>query len=890
MPTAVIKVRNQRGKFVQARTLLDSCSTVNLISENFANSLNLPKLSCYVKIGAVDKLSTVSKYHVKITFQSVYNNSQFQLNCLIVPNIAGVVPNDTFLRNQFNIPGNIHLADPQFHLPKPVDLLLASSTTFSVLNVGQIKLHHHDSTIGLQKTLLGWVVVGGTNNLVTSTSSVCNVVKLDKLLERFWIIEDFDHEPVKSRDEVACEEHYSKHTSRDPISGRYVVRLPFRDNKFDLGGSKLQALTRFHALERKFECKPSFKEEYSKVMEEYISLGHMVLCNEISLDGEYYLPHHAVNKESSETTKLRVVFDASAKTSTDISLNDVLMVGPTIQNTIFEQILRFRIHPYVITGDIEKMYRQILVHPDDRRFQKVLWYHQGKIQSFKLNTVTFGMASAPFLAIRTIQQLARDEAHQFPRASKLLLRDFHVDDFISGADTLEEIVAIRDEMVTLLQRGGFIIRKWASNHPDALDPIEQKIFDLDSAVKERTVQKTLGIVWNSQEDLFQYSLTPVDPQTSSTKRKLLSEISKIFDPLGLLGPISLYAKVLIQDCWKAKQPIKIELHGFCDASLHGYGACLFVKSTDSRENTLVRLIASKSRVAPLSGVTIPRLELYATSILKRLYVEVKKQLDFLINRSILWSDSTIVLCWLKKAPHLLRTFESNRVADLQSLNNQVEWRHVQSKDNPADALSRGQLPSDFAENTLWVSGPSWLASAESKWPFQNPPSSQNLSGLQEESCLTIAPSSSSSTGDDILSRFSSYERLVRVVALISRWRQPSRDVEKSTPSRSDFKNPSDRTRKEVECVRPLLTSEIISSENKILSLVQKQGFPTEYRHLSELINGVRKGTPFDKLCPFIGTDKLIRVGGRLNKSQLPYDQKHPILLPSNHHVTQLIIR
>ena len=100
----------------------------------------------------------------------------------------------------------------------------------------------------------------------------------------------------------------------------------------------------------------------------------MTLCDDTT-EG-CYLPHHAVIKTASETTKVRVVFDASAKTSTGISLNEVLLIGSTIQNTIFEQVLRFRTHKYVITADIKKMYRQVLVHPDDRKFQKIFWYHK----------------------------------------------------------------------------------------------------------------------------------------------------------------------------------------------------------------------------------------------------------------------------------------------------------------------------------------------------------------------------------------------------------------------------------------------------------------------------------------------------------------------------------
>ncbi|XP_023314005.1 uncharacterized protein LOC111693517 [Trichogramma pretiosum] len=285
-------------------------------------------------------------------------------------------------------------------------------------------------------------------------------------------------------------------------------------------------------------------------MDEYLSMGHMTLCDD-NEDG-YYLPHHAVIKESSETTKVRVVFDASAKTTTGISLNDTLMIGPTIQNTIFEQILKFRIHRIVVTADIAKMYRQILIHPEDRKFQKIFWFHDVKIKAFQLNTLTFGTAAAPFLAIRTMHQLARDEAHDFPLASKLLQRDFYFDDFVSGANSIEEILTIQKERISLLGRGGFLIRQWASNHESILNNIDKKFFDLDCMIKEGTIQKTLGITWNSQDDVLQYTLKHVNTQVVATKRNLLSELSKIFDPLGLLGPVILYAKLLIQECWKAK--------------------------------------------------------------------------------------------------------------------------------------------------------------------------------------------------------------------------------------------------------------------------------------------------------------------------------------------------
>ncbi|XP_023247286.1 uncharacterized protein LOC111643521 [Copidosoma floridanum] len=181
-------------------------------------------------------------------------------------------------------------------------------------------------------------------------------------------------------------------------------------------------------------------------MQEYIDLGHMTLVNNESFGG-YFMPYHAVLKPSSTTTKSRVVFNASAKTDKGLSLNEMLMVGPTIQPKLFDHIFRFHTHTFVITADIERMYRQILVDPRDRLYQQIFWFHEGRIRTFELNTVTFGVSSAPFLAIRTIHQLAEDEKADFPKASAILKRDFYVDDLLSGADSVAEVVQIRNELI-----------------------------------------------------------------------------------------------------------------------------------------------------------------------------------------------------------------------------------------------------------------------------------------------------------------------------------------------------------------------------------------------------------------------------------------------------------
>ena len=723
----------------------------------------------------------------------------------------------------------------------------------------------------------------------------CKLSNLTKQLENFWSIEDVNCKSVKSLDELACETHYVTNTTRN-IDGRYVVRLPFRQDKPNLGDSRAIALKRFHIVIKKLNSNPDLDREYRKVMQEYIDLGHMSIIDDESSDG-YYMPHHCVIKTSSDTTKVRVVFDASAPSSNGVSLNNTLFVGRTMQDTLFETLLRFRVHVYVLTANIAKMYRQILIHPKDRRYQRIFWLIDNAIRVLQLNTVTFGVSAAAYLAIRTIIQLAREESENFPLASQILERDLYVDDLLTGADTLDEIFKIRDEIIELSKRGGFDIRQWASNHQHALDNIDEKIFDLDCTVKENPVSKTLGVVWNSQCDEFIYTVRQINTDDKITKRNILSKIAKIFDPLGLLGPVVFAVKIILQDCWKAKiewdesvpqelyckwnmyvnqleqirdltidrkilidKPEYVEIHGFCDASKVGYGACIYIRSTDNYGRVVVRLACSKSRVAPPKEITIPRLELCGAQTLARLYKQTQNARIFPIKRVIFWPDSTIVLHWLKKSPELLKTFEANRVTEIQALGPSIEWRHIRTEHNPADALSRGQFPSEFLRNKTWFEGPSWLRHCENSWPVIVEITVLELPGLKKMTCLLI-----NSLKCDLFERFSSYSTMLNTIAYCLRVR----------PS-NIYNGPT------------ITITERLEAERKILFIIQREQYHEEINLL--LTKDKVKDNRLAAFNPFLDEHNLLRVGGRLLNSKVALYQKHLILLSSRRHVTDLIIR
>ncbi|XP_036149718.1 uncharacterized protein LOC118647894 [Monomorium pharaonis] len=177
-------------------------------------------------------------------------------------------------------------------------------------------------------------------------------------------------------------------------------------------------------------------------MSEYESLEHMQIVPESQPEPQpvYYLPHHGVMREHSLTTKLRVVFNGSSRTTSGVSLNDLLHTGAKLQTNLFDVLVWFSKFHCVFVSDMEKMYRQIKVHPEDWKFQRILWFNQSNcLRTYELTTVTYGLACAPFLALRTLLQLIEDEGQNFPRAIPSLTKGRYVDDVFGGADSIDEV-------------------------------------------------------------------------------------------------------------------------------------------------------------------------------------------------------------------------------------------------------------------------------------------------------------------------------------------------------------------------------------------------------------------------------------------------------------------
>ncbi|XP_035227314.1 uncharacterized protein LOC118199533 [Stegodyphus dumicola] len=360
---------------------------------------------------------------------------------------------------------------------------------------------------------LGWIISGNTitdDSNLTNTFTVNNLqLNTNELVERFWSLDSIPEVKRISSEDKKCEEFFKTTHFRDQ-NGRYVVKLPFKDNPSRLGNSKDLALQRFKSLERNLLRSPDTYDMYKHFMKEYLDLGHMepVRSSE-SPSQAYYMPHHAVIKESSSTSKIRVVFNATSKSSSGLSINDILMTGPRIQQELFPVLVKFKSYPVVVTADIMKMFRQILVNEEDRNFQRIFWRDSDPIQEFRLNTVTYGTASAPYLATRALYQLAYDEQNNYPLASKAVLQNFFVDDCLVGAQNTEECKNLVNQLLQMLERGGFLLRKWSSNDLSVLENIPQELRNDSEAMKiqDDSSIKVLGINWNPREDYFNFSVS-----------------------------------------------------------------------------------------------------------------------------------------------------------------------------------------------------------------------------------------------------------------------------------------------------------------------------------------------------------------------------------------------
>lgn len=473
LATVMVSIPDMNGKLHSCRCLLDSGSQSNIITNSFAAKLGLPRSKINLAVQGISQASLKVSSTVELHLQSQYMDFQCQLSCLVVPIITSKLPSITFNLENVQIPNDILLADKEFNISKDIDLLVGATLFWNTLLRGRKLLNNN---LLLHETAFGWVVSGPVPSPISSTFvTTCHfqINKLsDETLTKFWLVEEPElMNSTLSIEERQCEKHFVDNV-RFASDGRFIVKIPFNELLSQLGESKTFAHRRFVQLEAKLSRNQSLRTQYVAFMEEYQSLGHMSEISNTNSSFGYYIPHHSVIKDS-VSTKLRVVFDASMRSTTGISLNQTQIVGPVVQNDLLSIILRFRQYSFVLTGDIKQMYRQVLLDSSQRRYQRIFWRSDPtqELKTFELKTVTYGTASAPYLATKCLQFLAENHQMTHPTASYAIENDFYVDDFITGSDSVESLICLRKEVSSILSSAQLELRKFMSNNVEVVSDI-----------------------------------------------------------------------------------------------------------------------------------------------------------------------------------------------------------------------------------------------------------------------------------------------------------------------------------------------------------------------------------------------------------------------------------
>lgn len=909
LATALVPVYTKSQTIVYLRALLDQGSETSLISTRAHQMLNTDRRQENIPILAIGNTPAgVIKHSTNIVISSLYDQKyRHSFTTLITKTITRISPQIRYDLAKWVHIQDLNLADPKYFEPGAIDLLLGVREMSEILLPGLIK--GDVDTPMAQQTKLGWVLSGTCGTTISPIK--CHNIQtqqLSDILRAFWTIEEVEYKPILSKDELAAENHFVKNVKRHR-DGKFILRLPFKTNpKTDefLGRSYEAARMRFFQVEKRLKRNEKHYEDYRKCINEYLLLGHMRLATRQEQRDEqsYYLPHHGVIKESSETTKLRVVFDASCKTSNGKSLNDQLHVGPTIQHDLFTLLIQWRKHKVAITGDIEKMYRQIWVDEEDAKYQRILWRNVDSepLKEYILLTVTFGTGSAPFQAIRCLFQVADEIENNEPEIAQLIRENFYVDDFLGSHETIEEAINVQTKLQSILDRYGLNLRKWKSNSIEFLNTIDPLLQGGSVEHSFESSCKALGIHWHPQHDNFYFKLNFGTEKRPLTKRVILSETAKIFDPLGWLAPCTVKAKILMQKLWLlpiewddkvdldiekewskfrtqilTSPPLQIprwlgytihnvstSIHGFADASEEAYAAVVYLR-TETNTETTVSLIAAKTKVAPLKRMTIPHLELSAAKLLAELIRKIQVSLKLENTAITAWTDSMVVLGWLSAPSHKWQTFVANRVSQIQEIIAPEHWRHVPTAMNPADCASRGLFLEELRTHGLWWKGPCFLSQSEGQWPHQRTVDSK-ISLPDQRKTKQIHHVTVETDAERFLNSYSSLSKLLHITAYCLRWRDRQK-VKTSILSVDEVQ----RARK--VCIR----------------LIQYMYFSTEIACVRNK-RKLPRGSVLRRLNPVLDENNILRVGSRLKEANLNRDQIEPIILPKIGHFTELIIR
>ena len=709
----------------------------------------------------------------------------------------------------------------------------------------------------------------------------------------------------------------------------HMLPLPFRNLCPDLLNNRHLAIARLQSIRRKMSKDKLFREEYIKFIEKMLMNGYARKCPSSKNDKAWYLPHHGVFQ--STKGKMRVVFDCSVKYAGK-SLNSELLQGPDLTNGLLGVLLRFRENTTAFMADIETMFYQVKVPPSQRHFQRFLWWPEGKTENkaedYEMCVHTFGATSSPSCANFALRKTAKEGEKEFGEdAAQAVLRDFYIDDLLKSVENKDLGILLLQRIRALCHSGGFNLTKIVSNCPEIVNsvPPEHRALSMlqHELSKSSTVERALGVIWCLENDTLEFRISLHD--TALTRRGMLSTISLIYDPYGTASPFLIKGRKILQeiacdslgwddpvseehrmawDQWRQKLPLlnnlkfrrcfksekfgdleKASLHGFSDAAPSpGYGVVFYLRLLDKSGRIEVSQVVAKSRVTPINKpVTLPRLELNAADLAAKVGRSIKKELSFKCMDEHYWVDSMVVLGYIYNDSKRFKVFVANRQKRIRSMTSKDQWKFIAGEHNPADATTRGISLEDKELVDKWLHGPDFLRKPEHTWVHTNlePIAEDNpelKSTIHVHSTKVAENSEHGSLLTTLEERISCWSKIVRVLAVIIKF---CRKCQKTYATDTNFL---------------LCTGDTKIAETALLVMIQHRSFAEEIKYYSCKSHSTRKPnkqmrstTKLWRLDPYVDKVGILRVGGRLRKSNILDSERHPVILPKSGQIIQRII-
>ena len=782
-------INEENSKSTEVRILFDNGSQRSYVTSSLMSRLNLKPVKTETLHLNTFGGSTFRKQScdvIKLRLKG-QDGEEVEISALSYPTICSPLPSKVKV-NYPHLEG-LQLADELDDNCGSIDVLIGSDYYWEIVGGETVRGDHGPTAISSK---FGWLLSGPLRDSVTSDTVSSNLVisgdcpfaphendELISNLERFWKTESIGIQEAKEDVFQRKEEFVSvKHNGE-----RYEIELPWKNDCLPIPDNYNLCYNRLKSMHHKLSKTPEVLREYDGIIQEQLASGiiEKVPNPEVETrnnEDTHYLPHHAVIRQNRETTKLRIVYDGSAKSpGQEHSLNDCLPTGPNYIPQLVDVLARFRWNPIAISADIEKAFLMISIQESHQDMLCFLWLKDpfvfnSEVLHLRFCRLVFGLRPSPSILGATLTHHLDSYKECYPEVVELIKNSLYVDDLLAGAGNVQEGFEMCQQSKELMAKGGFNLRKWNSNSASLLQLIDNKekamvqpkteesnppIEEEDESFTKSTIGpnqvsdklvKTLGVCWDTESDEMSFDFKELIEYANTlqvTKRSLLKLSAKVFDPLGFLSPFTITMKCEFQSLclekfdwdvelqgnrqklWKnfvssltqlnnvrvprcyfnsSMSPTNIQIHAFSDASKKAYAAAVYLRSEYEDGHVEVKLLSSKTRVAPIKQQTIPRLELLGATISARLVSNLLKSLPCEIKPTF-WVDSTTVLYWIKQEKPW-KQYVQNRVQEIRQSVPEAAWNYCPGTQNPADLPSRGLSGKELVESSLWWNGPEFF--------------------------------------------------------------------------------------------------------------------------------------------------------------------------------------